>query len=168
MNTRRQFLITAPIGVLGVAAACRREQPAGWRVPDRRDAGRPADVRHGAARRAGRLRVHVRRSGEARAGHDDRCRARAWRRRAGARRWRRTSNGARGRARSRSTPSSRRRRCGIRCSPAARRQVRLVIAFVRSAGRPRPLPANDDGHRLCAGHPAFALDRADGAHRRSG
>ena len=28
MNTRRQFLITAPIGVLGVAAACRREEPA--------------------------------------------------------------------------------------------------------------------------------------------
>ena len=28
MNTRRQFLITAPIGVLGVAAACRRDEPA--------------------------------------------------------------------------------------------------------------------------------------------
>ena len=28
MNTRRQFLITAPIGVLGVAAACRRVEPA--------------------------------------------------------------------------------------------------------------------------------------------
>src|SRR5882757_29244 len=27
MNTRRQFLITAPLGVLGVAAACRDEQP---------------------------------------------------------------------------------------------------------------------------------------------
>ena len=28
MNTRRQFLITAPIGVVGVAAACRRDEPA--------------------------------------------------------------------------------------------------------------------------------------------
>ena len=28
MNTRRQFLITAPIGVLGVAAACNRKEPA--------------------------------------------------------------------------------------------------------------------------------------------
>ena len=27
MNTRRQFLITAPLGVLGAALACRREQP---------------------------------------------------------------------------------------------------------------------------------------------
>ena len=42
MNTRRQFLITAPIGLVGVAAACSKGQSPASDVPSTQGAGAPA------------------------------------------------------------------------------------------------------------------------------
>ena len=79
VNSRRQFLIQAPVGIIGAVAACRGDelQIAKGRHAARRRATRrrAADVRHRAGSRTGGLAGNIRRSGEARAGADERRRA---------------------------------------------------------------------------------------------
>ena len=165
MNTRRQFLITAAMGGLTVAACRPQRQAAGTSAPPSTPGAPPAfgtapgtgpDVSAG----------DVRRSGEARAGHDDGRRARNRRGELAPDRWRRSSSGASGRARSRSSPTSLPRRDGIRAS--RRRAVGPAAdTFVRSALRQRSSARERRRHRVRARHAAVALDRKQGAHLRA-
>ena len=155
MNTRRKFLITAPLGLAGLAASAARMRR---RLPGA-TTGSAADVRHGSRRRTARFGLHVCRSRKARAGDDDRSRARhgggAWRlsmaplleRRAGPRK----------------VALEPRRRAGDALESGARaasagpgaRRLRAQHRRARSAARRRRR------HRLCAGHAALTLDRAE-------
>ncbi len=72
MNTRRQFLITAAMGTVSVAACQRQQQATGQRPAA--DARGTARVRDRARRRTRDITVHLRRGREARAGDDDRRR----------------------------------------------------------------------------------------------
>ena len=115
------------------------------------------------ARRVGR---HIRRSGEARAGDDERRPSARWRRRAGGARWRRCSSGASAREGRARRPTSRRRRGGIRCSRGETRGP----ARDGSCAAPRdaaPLPASDAD---IAYAPVTQLSRwieTEGAHLRA-
>ena len=143
MNTRRQFLITAPLGALGAAAACRERSRKAAAVTAADDAGRAADVRHGTGVGSAGLAGDVRRSREAGAGDDDAGRARDGGGELAAvdgAAARAAHRAAQGRARRR---PSRRPRAGIPRSPAQRR-ARRAIAFVRSTRRRAArCPAND-------------------------
>jgi len=117
MNTRRQFLITAPLGALGAAV----------RVPRRRtehpDAG-AGDAR--CCRRPSApdpspvhpCRVHLRRGGTPRPSHDERERATDGGRELGSGRWRASSSAASDREKLRSS----RRSPGDALEPRARRR----------------------------------------------
>ena len=143
MNTRRQFLITAPIGRAWRGGRVRPRAAERGRSRDSqpRRARRRRSARR--RRRARRLAVHVRRGGEAGAGDDERRRARDGGRRAGDARWRRCSSAAPDRARSRSS----RHRAGDALEPGARRRARGPRARPLRAQRrvdAGPLPASDD------------------------
>ena len=82
-------------------------------------------------------------------------------------RWRRCSSGAPGRARSRSSPSSRRRRSGTRHRSPARRRARRAIASCAARRREPPLPASDADIAFAPVTPAVALDRKKAADLRA-
>ena len=162
MNTRRQFLITAPLGALGAAVACRSE-PQSAAVPRAAaDAGRAADLRHRAGVGPRGVAVHVRRGGKARAGDDERGRARDGGGELAA------VDGAAARAarRARGRSRSSRRRAGDALESGARRRerrARRAIASSAAASAAVPLPAERRRHRVRAGDAALALDRAEGS-----
>src|SRR3954469_23889768 len=71
MNSRRNFLIQAPVALLGAVAACRveeRQAGAGGTTTPHTDTGCAAGVQHGPAGRARSLARHLRRSREVGAG----------------------------------------------------------------------------------------------------
>ena len=162
MNTRRKFLITAPLGLAGTGRVPRARGTGASAQPP----GAPPDVRHGSRRRT----VRFRRPRSPRRRSSRRCTMTAAERdmavgAVGGRRWHRSSNGASVRGRSRSRPRSRPPRAGI---PARRRSdARRATSSFAPTIDPGPLPAADDDDRLCAGDAALALDRAEDAHVRA-
>ena len=71
MNTRRQFLIRAPLGFLAASVACRDEGPSPGSQSAAGDPRCAAHVRHGTGLRPCRVGRDVRRGGKADAGDDD-------------------------------------------------------------------------------------------------
>ena len=169
MNTRRQFLIRAPLGV----ARRRRRLPrrAGDTVERRRpraaagDARRAADVRHGRRRRARGVAGDVRRGGEAGAGDDDARRARAGGGELAQVDGAAASSAAPGRARWRSTPTLAPATLWNPMLPPASAGAARATGSCASTADPAPLPAARRRHRLRAGDAALALDRVAASSR---
>ena len=167
MNTRRQFLITAPLGVPGAAVACRGEPPApASRTRRRRRARRRPSARRPAsgppvsaatfaeAEKLAQVTMTAaeREMAAAKLAAVDGAASRAARRAAD---------------KSRSTPD---------LAPATRWNPVLAgessgparDTFVRSPSETRSAARERRRHRVCAGDEAVALDRARSSSRPSG
>ena len=157
MNTRRQFLITAPLGALASAVACGNDMQT---VPGSSGAPATPGAPPASARRRSGPQVSPATFAEAEKLVQVTMTppSARWPRRPGRDRWRRCSSGASGRARSRSSRRSLRRRAGTR-SLAGAKPGPTRDRFVRSAADASPLAGKRRRHRLRAGHPAVALDR---------
>ena len=171
MNTRRQFLFTASMGVMAATGACGTQTPSSSGPAPASpaatlDPGGAAHVRHRAGDRSARVGGDVRRGREARADHDapGGSRAGGFELAAIARAAARAADRVRARSPSSRTwpprPSGRRRSSITRRCADARR--------VRAQPRRRDTAARERRrHRVCPGHRALALDRAEADHLRS-
>ena len=168
MNTRRQFLIQAPIAPARRRRRCRkgRSRDAGGLGPDH--ARRAADVRDRAGRRPAVTPATFAEAEKLAQVHDDAGAARAWRPRV----WR-TVDGAAARAahraaqgRARGRPMRPRTRLESGARPASRPGPRATGS---SASRPSrgPLPASDDDIAFAPVTQLVALDRDAEAHLRA-
>ena len=170
MNTRRQFLLTAPLGVLAATSACGTPGPSSsgptpmsssCRVT--LDPRRAADLRHGTGQRAAGVGGDVRRSGEAGAGHDAARGSRAGGVElaaiAGAAA-RAADRAAQGRARAGGRARHDLDAVAHRRASGRRRATRSCAA----APAPRPLPSSDADIAFAPVTRALALDRAEAAH----
>ena len=164
MNTRRQFLIRAPLGFLVGAASAAMVAAADRDGQPPTTPGAPPTFGSGPGVRAGGHAGDVRRSREARAGHDDAGRARSRRPPRGGRRWRRTSNGAPARGRVALDPTDAPAHALESDAAGNTGASRRATDSSARTAEPGPLPASDDEIAFAPVTRAVAVDRIAAAH----